>query len=60
MTTTDNPDRYERVWKEHIEELDKIKLSLSDIDDIERIDEIQDELNQLVETVAGEFDDERT
>lgn len=60
MTTTDNKDRFERVWKEHVDELDKLKLSTTELDDFEQLDDIKSELYEIIETIAGEFDDEQT
>lgn len=60
MTTTDDPEEFERRWKSHINELEKLKPSTEDFDDFARIDEIKEELDEIVERVARNINDEQT
>ena len=48
-----DPDVFEERWTEHINELSRLKLAL-DGDGIDRINDIQRELKDLVGEVADE------
>lgn len=48
-----DPDTFERRWKNHVYELNRLQLASSG-EDFERIGEIQDELDGIIETIAEE------
>lgn len=60
MTITNDSDEYIEQWDDYINQLSSIKIALSDPDDLERINDLQDELKDLVRVAAGESNDEQT
>lgn len=57
MTTTDDPERYEEAWKDHVDELTSIGWNLPP-EDLDRLEELQDEMKDLVETARENFEDD--
>lgn len=58
MTRTDDPERYEEAWKNHVDELSSIGWYLTS-DDNERLQELQDEMNDLIETARKNFENQQ-
>lgn len=52
-----DPDTFEKRWKNHANELGRLRASASG-DRFERIGEIQEELEEIIEGVADEFREE--
>jgi len=48
-----DPEKFEQRWKSHVNELERLRLSASG-EDFERIGEIEDELNEIITSIAEE------
>lgn len=60
MTMTDDPDKFQSRWEDHIKQLDRLKLAVP-ASELDRVDEAQENLQEIVELAAENvFDDEDT
>lgn len=57
MTTTEDPDQFRRRWHNHLEEVQKLKMTLHP-DDFEEVDEALETLHDLVDDAADELGDD--
>lgn len=57
MTTTDDADKFEQRWKNHINDLERLKSSLPP-EEWDPIDEAIDNLDDVVEEAADRFRDD--
>jgi hypothetical protein len=57
MSSTDDPEKFKKRWNSHIDQLNRLKLSVP-ADEWERLTDAQKELKKLVEEAAENAPDE--
>jgi hypothetical protein len=51
-----DPDTFEKRWKSHVQDLERLRLGIdAEHDDFDRVKELKDELDEIVERTADSF-----